>query len=76
MTCSAPRRSAAIGRSVEPVISQLTQIISRSSSGVPISSTCATVVSVSCTASYDTAAMTVSPRWPPTATTRSISGNP
>ncbi len=76
VTCSAPRRSAVMGRSVDPVISQLTQTISSSRAGVPISSAWATVVSVSRTALKETAAMTVSPRSPGTATTRRNSGSP
>ena len=50
VTCSAPRRSAVMGRSVDPVISQLAQIISSSRAGVPNSSACATVTRVSLTA--------------------------
>jgi hypothetical protein len=51
VTFSAPRRRAAMGRSVEPVRSQLTHVMSSSSAGVPKSSACVTVTRLSLTAS-------------------------
>src|SRR5215472_671104 len=76
VTSWAPRRRAEIGRSVDPVTSQVTQASRSNSSGVPTSRPWVTASTLSVTGWKATPAITVSPVWVGTDTTRSMYGMP
>lgn len=73
---SAPRRSAAMGRRVPPMITQLAPASSISSSGVPTISTWPAVLMLVCTSLKGRAAITVCPRSALSTRTRSTWGIP
>ena len=76
VTSAAPRRSAAMGRRVYPVTSQMASASRPNSSGVPMNRARASVARLSWAWAKETAAMTTC--WPRagTATTRSTDGMP
>jgi hypothetical protein len=76
VTRAAPRRSRAIGRSVDPTASQMAPVNSTNSSGVPNNSALATTDRLPETELYGTAAMTMFPPEARIAVTRSWDGSP